>query len=224
MTVVVTRAVAERRQGARLRAAAAHERAEAASLVRAHDEVLPLLSAIVRASESGASSEGLERIRRLALQADDVVRERFEHPGPPPGEICAGVAAMVHACRERQREASRPVRVRLSLPDVEPRVSEAARAALLAATDQALGNAERHAGADTITVTVEADGRDVHVVVADDGAGFDPEAVGRDRFGVRGAILQRLSGAGGRATLDTAPGQGCVWELSVPQHLSGHPP
>lgn len=216
MSLVVRRAAAEQRHGAQLKAQAEQERAEMAALARAHDEVLPLLAAIVRASEARERPEKqLERIRRLAQQADDVVREVFQRQPSAGGALIAGVEELVHACRERQREAARPIRVQLFVPDREPGLPADACQALLAATEQALRNAEQHARAEVVTVSVEADDDEVRVVVADDGIGFEPEAVGNDRFGVRGSIRGRLESVGGRAVLDTAPQQGCVWELAV---------
>lgn len=234
--VIVGRAVAEQREGARLREAAAREREEAAhqraenaresgekaALVRAHDEVLPLLSAIVHASEEAADPEAdLERVRRLAQQADDVIREGFERQESAAGGVRAGVRELVRACRDRQRESPRPARVQMFTPAAEPILPPAMREALLGATEQALRNAEQHAQADNITVSVEVGDREVRVIVADDGVGFDPESVGGDRFGVRGSIPGRLEEVGGRAVLDTAPGQGCVWELAVRPPESG---
>lgn len=217
MSLVVRRAVAEQRQGARLKAQAEREREEMAALAQAHDEVLPLLAAIVRASEEHERPEAqLERIRRLAQQADDVVREVFQRRHTAAGELLAGVGELVRECRERQREAARPTRVQVFVPDVEPGLPHDAREALLAAAEQALRNAEQHARAEVITLSVEADEHEVRLVVADDGVGFQPQAVGHDRFGVRGSIRARVESVGGRAVLDTAPQQGSVWELAVP--------
>lgn len=216
MSLVVRRAVAEQREGAQLMAQAERERADMAALAQAHDEVLPLLAAIVRATEAREGRDlQLERIRRLAQQADDVVREVFERQPSVGGQLIAGVDELVHGCRERQREAPRPTRVQLFVPDYEPDLPGDARQALLAATEQALRNAEQHGRAEVVTVSVEADDDEVRVVVADDGIGFEPEAVGKDRFGVRGSIRGRLESVGGRAVLDTAPQHGCVWELAV---------
>jgi len=73
---------------------------------------------------------------------------------------------------------------------------------LLAAAEQALRNAEQHARAEVITLSVEAEEHEVRLVVADDGVGFDPQAVGHDRFGIRGSIRARVESVGGRAVLD----------------------
>lgn len=236
LALIVRRAVAEQREGARLREEAArereqaaHERAEnarekgeTAALIRAHDEVLPLLSAIVRACEDATDpEEGLERIRRLALQADDVIREGFERPDPVWGDVRTGVTELVRQCRQRQRESPRPARIQVFTATGEPALPDELREALLGATEQALRNAEQHARADSITVSLEVDDREVRVIVADDGVGFDPEMVRGGRFGIQGSIYGRLEEVGGRAELDTAPGQGCVWVLAVAPPESG---
>jgi signal transduction histidine kinase len=51
--------------------------------------------------------------------------------------------------------------------------------------------------------------------VADDGQGFDPEAVPADRFGLEG-IRQRSRLFGGSCRIDSAPGRGTVVEASLP--------
>lgn len=224
LALILSRAVAEQREGAHLRAEAARERAEMAALGRAHDEVLPILSEIVRTTEQDdLHRDQLDRVRRLAQQADDVVREGFHRPGAPGGELRAGIAELVHQSRERQRAAARPARVQLFCESGEPLLPPYQRKALLAASDQALRNAEQHAQANTIQVSIEADDDQVRVVVSDDGVGFDPQAVTNDRFGIRGSIQARMDDVGGRAVLDTAPQQGCVWELVV-RHGPAPPP
>ena len=81
--------------------------------------------------------------------------------------------------------------------DVEP-VSAAARyprdtiRTLGAASAEALRNAYRHAGSCTVTVSIRVGADALFVVVTDDGAGFEPDDVPGDRFGVAVSILGRV--------------------------------
>jgi hypothetical protein len=77
------------------------------------------------------------------------------------------------------------------------------------AAAEATRNCVRHAGPDaTATVYIEVDTEQVRVRIHDDGKGFDPRTVRRDRMGLAFSIQQRMTAAGGRATVDTAVGLG----------------
>lgn len=80
---------------------------------------------------------------------------------------------------------------------------------------EAVWNAERYAAAETIRVHAERDGDWLRIDVADDGRGFDPNAIPRDRMGVRG-MLERAARAGGTADLQTAPDRGTRLRFELP--------
>lgn len=98
---------------------------------------------------------------------------------------------------------------------------DASPAALLAVVRfvrEAVWNTVKHARARRVEVSVAASGGALHVVVADDGTGFDPASVAVDRAGHLGTTLLRevAEDTGGSLVLRTAPGRGTVWELEVP--------
>lgn len=86
-------------------------------------------------------------------------------------------------------------------------ISAAARRAACRIVQEAVTNVRLHAGAQTLTVTIEC-GRDLSVTVSDDGSGFDPDDVDasagmglehmRDRARALGGVLaiEATSGAG----------------------------
>ena len=92
--------------------------------------------------------------------------------------------------------------------------SEVAQA-ITEATLEAVRNSLRHAGSDdapvTRRVTLTSDACGISIEVSDNGCGFDPAVAGRGRHGVSGSIIARMQDVGGRATVDSAPGEGaCV--------------
>jgi signal transduction histidine kinase len=99
--------------------------------------------------------------------------------------------------------------------DLEPE----AEALVYRVADEALRNAHQHADARHVSVRVRnGDGR-VHLSVRDDGAGFaHADLAGRRSDGHRGlALLEDLAAdAGGRLTVDSAPGRGTHLELDAP--------
>ncbi len=75
--------------------------------------------------------------------------------------------------------------------------------ALLRVAQEALANVAKHAGAERADVTVVYAPISVSLEVCDDGAGFDPDAVGRG-FGLAGMRV-RVAEAGGTLTIDGGP-------------------
>ena len=76
---------------------------------------------------------------------------------------------------------------------------------------EAVSNAVRHGGAQTVVLTLADDGTDKALLtVADDGRGFDPEAVEVDPEGGMGltAMRYRAKAIGGRLTFEPAEGGG----------------
>lgn len=73
--------------------------------------------------------------------------------------------------------------------------------------EEALLNAERHAAANRLTVTLEQNGTGVRLEVADDGRGFDQHRVGPDRYGLIG-MRERAAIIGADLKIVTAPDQG----------------
>jgi signal transduction histidine kinase len=79
---------------------------------------------------------------------------------------------------------------------------------------EALTNGVRHAQAQTMAVSLSADGRALEICVMDDGVGFEP-GERRNGLGLRG-IEERVREIGGTLTIDSAPGRGTVLVLRVP--------
>jgi signal transduction histidine kinase len=87
---------------------------------------------------------------------------------------------------------------------------------IVAAAREAVTNAAKHAGTGRVDVYAEITAAAVDVFVRDRGAGFDPDAVPGDRYGVRHSIVDRMRRHGGSAEIRTAPGEGTEVRL----HLS----
>ena len=91
------------------------------------------------------------------------------------------------------------------------------RAAALGAIRAALENVLVHAGTSSADVFIDDNPDEVMVMVVDQGKGFEAEAVGDDRLGLRLSILKRVEDGGGRATLWSRPGVGTSVVLSLPK-------
>ena len=193
------------RQAERVAAIRAEERAQMAA--RVHDSVLQTLTLIQRRADDPAE------VSRLARAEERALRSWLYAPVGPSGSLAAALAEVVAAT-----EADYDVRIELvTVGDalVDDRV-----AALVAATREAVVNAAKHAGAPA-SVYAEVSEAEVEVNVKDRGRGFDPAAVGPDRHGVSESIVARVQGAGGRAVVRSAPGEGTEVRLVLPREGGG---
>jgi two-component system NarL family sensor kinase len=81
-----------------------------------------------------------------------------------------------------------------------------------------LSNVAKHSGASHVRVTVAADSERIELEVRDDGRGFDPSRVRPG--GVRGrglvGIRERAAALGGRAYVESTPGEGTTVSVHLP--------
>ncbi len=200
-------------------AAAGEERDRLARHV--HDGVLQTLALIARRGrEIGGAATSLadlagdqERSLRQFL-TDRADEERVAAPGAAPADR-VDLAAVL------RRHAG--ARVSVSTPREPVRVATAIGTEIDGAVYNALDNVARHAGPDARAfVLLEDLGTELVISVRDDGAGIDPgrlaAAAAQGRLGVAAAIVGRIEALGGRVVLDSSPGAGTDWELTVPIH------
>ena len=111
------------------------------------------------------------------------------------------------------------ITVRLDLDGEEHAGNDARDAEILRIAGEALHNAVRHAGADTVNVTLSCGGPDqpLSVEVSDDGCGFDPTDpdLRSHHLGLT-SMEERARGLGGELDVRSAPGAGTVVLLKVP--------
>ncbi|HEV8625089.1 MAG TPA: GAF domain-containing sensor histidine kinase [Acidimicrobiia bacterium] len=104
-----------------------------------------------------------------------------------------------------------------------PRLTQAVEQELWRISQEALDNVERHAKATTLEVTWTCDGRHGRLVVADDGAGFDPGGLITAASATSGmtAMRERANAIGARLHVDSNPGGGTWIRVDVDTGLGG---
>jgi signal transduction histidine kinase len=178
------------------------ERAEVAAMI--HDQVLHTLALIQR------NSTDIKEVQRLARGQERSLRNWLYKPMASPTERFA--AALEQAAAEVEDTYANSVEaVVVGDTECDERV-----AALVAAAREALVNAARHAGVETVSLYAEVEADELSVFVRDRGAGFDPAEVEDTRHGVRGSIVGRMRRHGGRAEIRSAPGDGTEVRLTLP--------
>lgn len=185
---------AERR--ARIRS---EERAEIAAQV--HDSVLQSL-ALIQKNSADAGEVG--RIARA--QERDLRRWLY----PPTTDVSSSLRSALDDLAAEIEDAHG---VRVDVVSVGDTVASDRMSALLQAAREAMSNAARHSGAESVSVYAEMTDREVTIHVRDRGRGFDLDSIAADRMGVRESILGRLERHGGRATVSSTPGEGTRVEL-----------
>jgi signal transduction histidine kinase len=178
-----------------------------------HDGAIQVLALVSRRGREigGETAE----LAELAGEQERALRRLVSSADAEPrlGEL-ADIGALL-----RQRATDR---VSVSVP-AEPVLLDATVAEeLSAAAGNALDNAVAHAGPDAKAfVLLEDLGESVTVSIRDDGIGIPDgrleEAVGEGRLGIAKSIVGRMDWLGGSAKLNTAPGYGTEWELTIPR-------
>jgi len=110
---------------------------------------------------------------------------------------------------------------RLDLADFEPRLPPEVETACFRIAQEALTNIARHAQARQVRLSLDVIDGEVHLVIADNGAGFDvrPAREQATRQGTSMGLLgmeERAMLAGGRIEIESAPGQGAEVRVTFP--------
>ena len=178
------------------------ERAELAAMI--HDQVLHTLALIQR------NAGDVKAVQRLARGQERSLRNWLYRPTASPTERFA--AAIEQAAAEVEDTYAITVET-VVVGDIECNEQVGA---LVAAAREALVNAARHAGVQTVSLYAEVEDDELSVFVRDRGAGFDLDSVENHRHGVRGSIMGRMQRHGGRAEIRSAPGDGTEVRLTMP--------
>ena len=114
----------------------------------------------------------------------------------------------------RDVEDRSPVRCRILSHSADLALGEEERTMLYRIVQEAVGNAVRHAGASEVTVELHHSNETLHLVVSDDGEGFDLSSTERG-LGLS-LMAERAEIIDGCASVESVPGQGTRVRVHVP--------
>jgi signal transduction histidine kinase len=194
--------VTERRERIR-----SEERAEVATHL--HDSVLQTLAMVQRRAGDPREVIRLARKQERELRTWLLSGQRIE-AGAVAGSLGAALTAAGADLEDIHGIPVEIVQVRDC--DLDERLG-----ALVLAAREAISNAQRHSGADHVSVYCEVGTAEVVVFVRDRGAGFDRERVAADRRGISDSIEGRMARHAGRGTVRSTPGEGTEVELVMPR-------
>jgi signal transduction histidine kinase len=174
-----------------------------------HDSVLQTLALVQRQAHDPKA------VVRLARRQEHALRAWMA------GESELASETLSAALREIVAEVEEEYRMTVELTAIGDRPLDHKGEALVAAAREALRNAGRHARGAPVYMFCEI-GRDrAEVFVRDEGPGFLPEEVANERRGIRDAMVGRMAVIGGRATIESVPGEGTEVALLLGPHGGG---
>jgi signal transduction histidine kinase len=194
--------VTERRERIR-----SQERAEVAAHL--HDSVLQTLAMVQRRAGEPREVVRLARKQERELRTWLLSGQRFD-----PDAVAASLGAALTALGADLEDTHG---VPVEIVQVRDCPLDEGLGALVLAAREAISNAQRHSGADRVSVYCEVGTADVALFVRDRGRGFDRFGVAPDRRGIAESIEGRMTRHGGRAKVSSTPGAGTEVELVMPR-------
>jgi two-component system NarL family sensor kinase len=167
--------------------------------------------------EAGADSE---RIRKAVRQALKLTRANLEEARRSVLDLRAAplegrtlMKALEALAKEWSARGEAAVRFE-GVGDDRP-LPVRIEAGLYRIAQEALTNIDHHAHARQAKLRLEITPDQVRLLIGDDGEGFEPDQVPKDRYGLIG-MNERARLLGGTFCLDSAPGKGTCLEVTVP--------
>ena len=185
-----------------------------------HDETGQALTSILlglkpleETAKSAEAQDALASVRELVISTLQNVR-RLAVELRPSALDDFGLVPAVERLTETFREQS-GLQVDLESQIGEERLSSEVETTVYRVIQEALTNIVKHADAGRVSILLQRKNGAVVAVVEDDGSGFDTSSTREDALGLAG-MRERVSLAGGRLQVESAPGSGTTLVAEVP--------
>jgi signal transduction histidine kinase len=178
---------------------------------------LELLEALPEQT-SEAVTKGLAELRTMATKTLHQVRNMIFELRPIILKT-QGLEPALRSYVERLREAE-DMNIHIKIEGLEERLPAKLEEICFSIIQEAISNVKRHANEENVWLTAIRRGDEFHVIVKDDGEGFDLAEVEEsyDRRGKLGLLnmRERAEMVGGRLSIESAPEKGTTITLNVP--------
>jgi signal transduction histidine kinase len=161
---------------------------------------------------SGPLRESLARVVDLLRRAVEEARRLIDGLRPPELDE-KGLIGAISSLTADQPEGGPKIGFVAHVP--MGRVDPCLERMVFRIVQEAVTNVRRHSGSERAEVRLNQVADRLEIVVQDWGAGFDPAQVAKDRLGLKG-ICQRARLLGGRAEVDSRPGNGTRLVVELP--------
>ena len=123
-----------------------------------------------------------------------------------------GLTTALHSLIDKFEKATE-IDFRAEIDQVQSEVAHDVAIAIYRITQEWLTNIVKHAAADNVSVSLNADGGRLTLEILDDGTGFDPQTV-KKGLGLKG-IEERSRMVGATVSVNSTPGTGSSLKLIV---------
>jgi two-component system, NarL family, sensor histidine kinase UhpB len=169
---------------------------------------------------SSAAREMLARCEKQLVQVLEENRRIARDLRPNDLDELGLVEACSNFCQEVQRRTNLTVECQLAgLAGLGERLPPNVELNLFRIVQEAISNAEKHARAKTIRLSMVLEDHDLTLVIQDDGCGFDLKASRSAKANGHGFGLtnmrERVTSLGGTCQIDSGPGQGTTITVRV---------
>jgi len=190
-----------------------------------HDETSQVLTSLLISlailEESITTQEARDRIadtRKLAHQTLRAIRNLSIDLRPSALDDLGLLPALRWYVKEYQQKCS--IEVEFAATGFKGRLPAEMETALYRIVQESLTNTARHANAHKVVITMREDENMVYATIADDGCGFDTDALRKSSDQDRGLGLagmnERALLLDGSLTINASPGHGTVIEVQMP--------
>jgi signal transduction histidine kinase len=166
---------------------------------------------------NSSQAEQLEEISNIAAQSIEEVREIAQNLRPFQIDRL-GLTKAVEVMLEKVSEASGLALTR-EIEPVNGVLSPNSEIHVYRVIQELLNNVVKHSDASLIRVSLKHDASFVCLTIADDGRGFDHDAVlarpAEQGFGLRD-VSERIRILGGTLRCNSRPGEGTTWQIGIP--------
>jgi two-component system CheB/CheR fusion protein len=189
-----------------------------------HDEVGQQITALMLAMKSLEAEmppdRSLEKWRELRATAEQVGREIHQLASElrPVALDALGLSRALSGYLDTWADRSGIAVDFLSSAIDEPRLPRMVETTLYRIVQEAMNNIYKHAGARSVSVSIERRADVVLGIVEDDGAGFDPDSVQSgepQHLGIAG-MSERATSVGGALTIESRVGGGTTVRVKLP--------
>ncbi len=164
---------------------------------------------------------GMEKVRETLAHSIELSRHLSHEISPAPIYYSTLVSALEWLVEHYRDNYRFTIVFEHDVPAGTERLSEPLRVFLFRSTQELVFNASKHAGTDTARLFLRRDDREVTLEVSDEGDGFDPAALEDDHlsgFGIF-SMRERAAAMGGELLVESAPGDGSRFTLTLPASL-----
>lgn len=187
-----------------------------------HDGLGPLLGLVklnitnILREDGLSPNKGKELLRSAAANLDDILKEmkNISKNLAPIVLIEKGFESAVKDLVMRLQNM-KYFAVHLSMNGWDNKVDSFVEHSLYRAILEVMNNIVSHANASAVNIEVLKNGREITIIIEDNGVGFDPSTSGNNGQGLKNAAT-RIEGMGGKFFIDSMPNRGTIIIMELP--------